>query len=188
MDGGLKAWLMAGKHLYIFNWSDNVLFQCMNYCFTYNFFDDFTNSDRSEYMVLLAKSTLRELVWSYSTHSFFATLARAIHMSVELWPKLLDVSIPLQPSASTPKCSDPRLLRRAVFKKTSASMHSCFILCMDCVISSNKNCLSVSLWHGYFCFKRLRLVSSRGYMPFSELFKRSFMAPLILPLFIQQIS
>ena len=55
---------------------------------------------------------------------------------------------------------------------------------MDCGISSNKDCLSASLWHGYFCFKRLRVVSFRGNMPFSMLFERWFMALLILPSFM----
>ena len=50
-------------------------------------------------------------------------------MSVNLLPKLLDVSIRLQPSASIPVDPDPPLVRRAVFRMTSASMHSFFILC-----------------------------------------------------------
>ena len=41
-----------------------------------------------------------------SRNNFFATLVRAIHMLVELWPKLFDVSILLQLSASIPEGPD----------------------------------------------------------------------------------
>ena len=81
---------------------------------------------------LLAKNTSRELVWCDSTHNFFATLARAIHMSLEHWSRLLDVSIILLLSASMPGGPGPPLVRGEVFLMASASMHSYFILCMDC--------------------------------------------------------
>ena len=48
-----------------------------------------------------------------------------------------------------------------------------------CYIIYQHNCLSVSLSHGCFCFKRLRVVSFRDNM-----FERSFMVALILPLFM----
>ena len=48
-------------------------------------------------------------------------------MSVELWPKLLDVSILLQPSASILESPDPPMVRKVVFRMTLASMHSYFI-------------------------------------------------------------
>ena len=73
----------------------------------------------SKGMNLLAKNASRESVWSDSTYYFFGTLASAIHISVELWPKLLDVSILLQPLAFIPEGPDPPLVRRAVFRMTS---------------------------------------------------------------------
>ena len=77
----------------------------------------------------LSKNIQENSVWFNSTHNVFPTLVRAIHISVELWPKLLDVSILLQPLASIPKGTEPPLVRRAVFQTTSASMHSylCYV-------------------------------------------------------------
>ena len=63
-------------------------------------------------------------------------------MSVKLLSKLLDASILLQPSGSIPEGPDPPLVRKAEFRMTSASTHSCFNLSIDCRISSNKKCLS----------------------------------------------
>ena len=48
-------------------------------------------------------------------------------MLVELWPKLLDVSILLQPSASILESPDPSMVRKVVFRMTLASMHLYFI-------------------------------------------------------------
>ena len=136
----------------------------------------------SKSMSLMAKKASREPVWLDSTHNFFAKLARTIHMWMELWLKVLNVSILLQPSASLPEGPHPSLVRRTVFGMTSASTHSYFILCLDCGISSNKNCLC-------FCFKmrgggRERRVSFRGNKLFSMLFERRFMALLMLSLFM----
>ena len=67
-------------------------------------------------------------------------------MSVELRSKLLVVSIFLQPSISIPEGRDPPLVCRAVFLMTSASMHSYFILCMDCVITF----ISITVYQSHF--------------------------------------
>ena len=149
----------------------------MKYCFTYDSSDDFTDSDSWE----SNENASRESVWSDSTYNFFAALSRSIHLSAELLPKLLDVSI-LQ-TASVPEGPD-HLLYTPVFRMTSAFMHSYFLLCMECSISSNKKCLSASLWHGCFCFKWLRVVSFRRNTQLSMLFERNFMALLILLLIV----
>ena len=60
----------------------------MSYCFLYNSPDDFANSNRLESRVFFqgyeSAGASRESVRPDSTHNFFATFARAIHMSVEL--------------------------------------------------------------------------------------------------------
>ena len=152
MDSSLTAWLMTGTHLQISNRSDNVLFQCKNYCFSYNFSDDLINSDRlnpgflSKGMCLLAQNTSRELVWSDSTHNVFFHIEQG-HTYVggcQYSTPTIGIHI---------RRRWPSLVRRAVFRMTLASIHSYFILWMDCCTSSNKRRLRTSLEMGVFLLK-----------------------------------
>ena len=181
MDRGFTAWLMAGTHLQISSRSAIVLFHCMNCYFTYDCYYYCYYYYYYYYYYLLAKNVSRETyTWFPCSidqgHTYFGrTLTKTV--VCEYSPPAI---------GSIPETFDPPLVHKAVFRMTSASMHSNFILCMDCGILSNKKCLSASLWHG--CLDKVKGSIIQRHYAILHVVRKKFYGAIDITFIVQKIS